>query len=80
MDSQTESNGDTIPENKELREAVEKVEFPEGGISGWSTVVGASVLFSLTISSTYLAVHRFLVQFCGFGYEGTELSMTSNSV
>jgi hypothetical protein len=27
----------------ELSETVEKVEFPEGGLSGWSTVAGASV-------------------------------------
>jgi hypothetical protein len=61
MDIQTESNDSefyTSPELEKLSDAVEKIEFPEGGLSGWSTVAGAlvssellRVSFSLTSRS-----------------------------
>ena len=34
-----------VPVDGELHEAVETVDFPEGGFRGWTTVVGASVAF-----------------------------------
>lgn len=48
--------------------------FPEGGLRGWSTVVGAyvqihlnSVTLNQGISIHHIVFSRFLIQFCGFG-------------
>jgi hypothetical protein len=47
-----------------LRE--DALDFPEGGITAWGTVLGAYVLWS-AIAAIYRPPLRFLIQFCGFG-------------
>lgn len=81
MHFQSDSNASNAsPEKSQFPEAAQTVEFPEGGLSGWSTVAGASVFFFLFQLVFHLLILRFLVQFCGFGYDGNVLFTTADGV
>ena len=65
LDSSSDKEADII-DHAEINECTE--ELKEGGRAGWPTVAGVYVLSPISSSRIVTSHHRFLIQFCGFGY------------